>query len=167
MNETHSAYFLLILIVLYVSFMIYVYQTQVIRIKNQVDSSENLLPICRSFVEVLIHVDDINILVPALENSKFRYIWMTLYDLNGEVWADGRVSCYGKLPMPPSEVQSKTFHQLKKEGVLDETKTEGIMFNVFSKCELNGKKSSKLIAAMKVPNKDLILCLQQCGEKYV
>ena len=168
MLESYSSTVILIAVVIYIGFMIFIYQKQILKIKNQVDSTDKLLPLCRTIVEIIKFSDDITPLLAPIEDTKFRYIWMTLYDLHGEVWADGRVPCYGKLPMPPSELQLKMFNQLQKEGVAAKDKNvDGVMFNTFTKCELSGTKSSKLVAAMKVPGKDLILCVQQCGENYV
>ena len=157
-------YVLMAAVVSYVLFMLYLFQKQINNIRGQVNTSDFLLPMCQTLSEMFQNAEDTTALLRSLENSKFRNIWVTAFNVKGEVWADGYTPCYGKLPMPPTEVQKATYDKAIAAGVLDENKnSSGLLMNLFQKCELTGKKCVKLIAVQKVPDKDIILCLQRCG----
>lgn len=159
-----AKYILIAVVAIYVLYMVYVFQKQISSIRDQVNTSEFLLPMCQTIVELIKDARDTETLLKSLENSKFRNTWVTVYDSKGEVWADGYKPCYGKLPMPPTESQKRAFERLVAEGILEESKhRNGILLNNFEKCELTGHKCAKLSAAMKIPGKDMVLHLQRCG----
>lgn len=132
---------------------------KILKLRGSHYESEQLLPLCQTLSELLECVPQSEKLtvLKTMENSHFRSIWVTVYNKEGEVWADSFQPAYGQLPMPASEVQRTTFGLIKHEL----TKQNSIKLSRFGTCLITKKNDNVSMAA--VQTDEFIVCVQTCG----
>lgn len=138
-----------------------VFNSQLIRLKTSHYNAEQLLPMCKTIESVLDACShDRSEVLKALEQATFRTTWITVFSLDGEVWADSLTPTQGRLPMAPSASQRESFKVASDAGASKEG--PAVLTRRFGNCARSGCAGTISLAATRVKG-DLVLVMQSCG----
>tara|TARA_B100000787_G_C16194559_1_gene299815 strand:+ start:594 stop:1079 length:486 start_codon:yes stop_codon:yes gene_type:complete len=148
-----------IVVILVVVFLMFQFIDKMRKLRGSHFQSKGLLPLCKTLTALLeCSPEDARAeTLKTMENSYFRSIWLTVYALDGEVWADSFAPTYGQLPMPSSELQKITFALIREQLAKDKK----IELSHFGLCPITRRHDTVFIAAVQTEN--FIICLQTCG----
>lgn len=149
-----------IAVVVGIILLMFLFVEKMRRLKGSHYESRGLLPICKTLAALVECGEEEAVqkkILKTMENSHFRSIWLTVYSLDGEIWADSLVPTYGKLPMPASESQRKTYAWIRERLAKEDT----TQLSQFGLCPITRRHETVSIAAVKTDS--FIVCVQTCG----
>lgn len=132
---------------------------QVVRLRDKHGTAALLLPMCRTIADMLEASRERASLLRALENSRFRSVWLTVFSDEGEVWADNFSSAVGQLPMPASQSQRDAYERLKSAKV----DPRGVRTVRFGSCPLGAADRTIYMAGVQIGS--MIVCMQTTGDE--
>lgn len=145
--------------------MVYVYHDKLNSLRAQSYEYSFCLPFCRTIASVIEMTpqDGMLALLAELENSQFRSINISVFSRDGEVWADSLQPSQGKLPLPPSEWQTRTFKTIH-DKVMENKR--GVVQTLFRPCSPKSSAyETTFLSAVYVESKDMIVVTVQCGNE--